>query len=79
MMMLAAGGGIGLYVEGMLFPLAGSHSASITWMITAGAVAPIAIAFWIPETAIRELEEIAPPRRRRRPHRKRGARQTRGN
>jgi putative MFS transporter len=42
MMTLAAGGGLGLYVEGLLFPLAGSHSASITWMVTAGALAPLA-------------------------------------
>jgi MFS family permease len=62
MMTLAAGAGIGLYFEGLLFGWTGSHSVSITWMITAGAIAPLAIALWIPETAARELEEIAPAR-----------------
>ncbi len=62
MMTLAAGAGIGLYFEGLLFGWTGSHTVSITWMITAGAIAPLAIALWIPETATRELEEIAPPR-----------------
>jgi putative MFS transporter len=60
MMALALGGALGLWVEGMLFPLAGSHAAAITWMAAVAVIAPLVVALWIPETAGRELEEIAP-------------------
>jgi MFS family permease len=60
MIALAAGGTLGLVVEGLLFPIAGSHGAAITWMASAAGLALLVIALSIPETALRELEEIAP-------------------
>jgi putative MFS transporter len=60
MIALAAGGALGLLVEGLLYPLAGSHAGTITWMAPASAVAVLVVALSIPETAVRELEEIAP-------------------
>jgi MFS family permease len=60
MMALTAGGVLGLWSEGLLFPLAGSHAAAITWMLAGGVLPPLIIYLWIPETAARELEEISP-------------------
>jgi putative MFS transporter len=54
------GGALGLVTEGFLFEATGSHAAAITWMLTAIAVAALAVARWLPETARRPLEEIAP-------------------
>jgi hypothetical protein len=53
-------GVLGLRTEGLLFPLVGSHAEAILWMLPIAALTPIVIAFAIPETAARELEEIAP-------------------
>ena len=57
-----AGGVLGLVVEGQLFPLFGSHAAAITWMLAGAWIAPLVVLAFIPETAGRELEEIAPGR-----------------
>jgi putative MFS transporter len=60
MMALTVGAAIGLSVEGILYPRAGSHTAAITWMLGVALVAPLIIFSYIPETAARELEEISP-------------------
>jgi MFS family permease len=58
-----AGGALGLVlVEGQLFPLFGSHAAAVTWMLAGAWIAPLVVLLLIPETARRELEEIAPGR-----------------
>jgi putative MFS transporter len=58
-----AGGVLGLVVvEGRLFALLGSHAAAVTWMLAGAWIAPLVVLFMIPETAGRELEEIAPGR-----------------
>jgi MFS family permease len=56
------GGIAGLALEGTLYTLTGSHSAAITWMASALVIPPIVIALFLPETATRELEDIAPER-----------------
>ena len=53
-------GSAGLWLEGWLFPLAGSHAAAITWMLGVAWIAPVVILWLLPETARRELEEISP-------------------
>jgi hypothetical protein len=52
------GAAIGLAAEGVLFTATGSHAAAIAWMVVPLAVVPVALAR-VPETARRELEEIA--------------------
>ena len=54
------GGVLGLSIEGSLYTMAGSHAAAITWMTPALVIPPLVVAFLLPETASRELEEIAP-------------------
>jgi putative MFS transporter len=66
MMALTTGGALGLWVEGVLYSTAGSHTTAITWMLPAAAVAPLIILLCIPETAARELEDISPVRHRHR-------------
>lgn len=56
------GGIAGLAIEGTLYTWTGSHAAAITWMASALVIPPLVIAFFLPETATRELEEIAPER-----------------
>jgi hypothetical protein len=56
------GGIAGLAIEGTLYTLTGSHSQAITWMGLALVIPPIVIALLLPETATRELEDIAPER-----------------
>ncbi len=53
-------GSAGLWIEGALFPLAGGHAEAITWMLGLTWIAPLVVALLLPETARRELEEIAP-------------------
>jgi putative MFS transporter len=53
------GAALGLALEGPLFAMAGGHGAAISWMLVPLVLAPIALAV-LPETARRELEEIAP-------------------
>jgi putative MFS transporter len=54
-------GSLGLVLESWLFPLAGSHAQAITWMLAFAWIAPLVVLLLLPETARRELEEIAPP------------------
>ena len=55
-----SGGSAGLWLESQLFPLAGSHALAITWLLGLAWIAPLVVLFFLPETARRELEEIAP-------------------
>jgi putative MFS transporter len=54
------GAALGLWVEGLLYPIVGSHAAAITWMLVLTPIAPLIVAFFLPETANQELEDIAP-------------------
>ncbi len=54
-------GSTGLWLEGWIYPMAGSHAAAITWMLGLAWIAPVVILLLLPETAGRELEEISPP------------------
>ena len=54
------GGSAGLWLASLLFPFAGSHAAAITWLLALAWIAPLVVLFLLPETARRELEEIAP-------------------
>jgi putative MFS transporter len=56
------GAALGLWVEGQLYGVVGSHAAAITLMLVVVPIAPLIIALTLPETAARELEEIAPER-----------------
>jgi predicted MFS family arabinose efflux permease len=56
------GGIAGLAIEGTLYTWTGSHSEAITWMALALIIPPIVVTLLLPETASRELEEIAPER-----------------
>jgi putative MFS transporter len=51
---------LGLFFEGYLFTLAGSHAGAITWMLASSVVTLAVVGLWLPETARRPLEEIAP-------------------
>jgi len=42
--------------------VAGSHAAAVTLMLAGAWIAPLAVLCLIPETARRELEQIAPGR-----------------
>jgi putative MFS transporter len=53
-------GSAGLWIEASLYPLAGSHATAITWLLVIAWIAPLVVALLLPETARRELEEIAP-------------------
>lgn len=52
----------GLAIEGTLYQLTGSHAAAITWMTPVLVLPPLAVAFFFPETAGRELESVSPER-----------------
>lgn len=54
------GGATGLLAEGWLYGQLGSHAAAITAMLVLLPLAPLMVALFLPETANRELEEIAP-------------------
>jgi putative MFS transporter len=56
------GGVAGLALEGRLYALLGSHAAAITATLPILLVPLLVIALALPETAARELEEIAPER-----------------
>ena len=43
----------------LLYGATGSHAVSITWLLLVTPISPIILLF-VPETARRELEEIAP-------------------
>lgn len=53
------GATLGLAILSLLYVVTGSHSASISWVLLLTPLSPLIILF-IPETAGRELEEIAP-------------------
>jgi putative MFS transporter len=55
------GASSGLWILSLLYGATGSHGASMTWMLLATPISPIVLLF-LPETARRELEEIAPDR-----------------
>jgi hypothetical protein len=52
------GATLGLALEGVLYTFTGSHGAAISWMLLPLVLVPFAVAL-LPETAKRELEEIA--------------------
>ena len=56
------GGALGLWLEGSLFAVTGSHSEAITLMLAAVLVSPLLVALFLPESARLELEEISPER-----------------
>jgi putative MFS transporter len=56
------GGVAGLALEGTLYEMAGSHAAAITWMTPVLVLPPLVVAWMLPETAQRELEEVSPER-----------------
>ncbi len=56
------GGVWGLALEGTLYQLTGSHSAAISMMIPVMLIPPFVVFAFLPETATRELEDIAPER-----------------
>ena len=60
--MATLGAAAGLWAEGKLYVLTGSHAAAITCMLIVAPIAPFIIALCLPETASRELEEISPER-----------------
>jgi putative MFS transporter len=53
------GGALGLFFEGVLFNLTGSHARAICYLTVFWIIAP-AIMWFFPETSGRELEEISP-------------------
>ena len=54
------GSSLGLWVLGLLYAVTGSHAISNTWILVLTPIAPLVAVFSVPETAARELEEIAP-------------------
>jgi putative MFS transporter len=60
MMALAAGGALGLWMEGAVYAAAGSHAAAIVWLALAAAPVALFALLALPETAGRELEDISP-------------------
>jgi MFS family permease len=54
------GGSLGLWLEAQLFPIAGSHAAAISWLLGLAWIGPLIVLAFLPETARRELEDIAP-------------------
>jgi len=55
-------GSLGLWLESVLYPIAGSHALALTWMLPALALPLVVVTLRVPETALRELEQIAPER-----------------
>ncbi|MBW2272138.1 MAG: MFS transporter [Deltaproteobacteria bacterium] len=54
------GASLGLWIVSLLYVATGSHAVSITWVLLLAPISPLVILFLVPETARRELEEIAP-------------------
>lgn len=54
------GGMIGLMAESWLYNLAGSHPTAILWLLLVAPLSVIPVLFFLPETARRKLEDIAP-------------------
>jgi putative MFS transporter len=59
---VAVAGALGLWAEGWLYGAAGSHAGAILRMIPIAWLSVLVIIAALPETATRELEEIAPER-----------------
>jgi putative MFS transporter len=53
------GGAIGLFLEGVLYNLTGSHATAICYLTIFWMISPVIMLFF-PETSGRELEEISP-------------------
>jgi MFS family permease len=53
------GGALGLYFEGVLYNLTGSHARAVCYLTVFWIIAPM-IMWFLPETSGRELEEISP-------------------
>jgi putative MFS transporter len=49
----------GLWIEGSLFQITGSHGSAITWMLLSTLVTLVVVRVGLPETAGRSLEEIS--------------------
>jgi putative MFS transporter len=54
------GGSLGLALESMLYGVTGSHWSAISLLLGVALVAPLTVAFALPETAGKSLEEISP-------------------
>jgi putative MFS transporter len=54
------GSSLGLWIVGLLYAVTGSHASSNTWMLVLAPISPLVVLLSLPETAARELEEIAP-------------------
>jgi hypothetical protein len=52
----------GLYLEGPLYELTGSHAGAITLMLPVLVIPAFVVMAFLPETATRELEDISPER-----------------
>ena len=61
-MVAAAGGVIGLWAHGRLFDLIGDQWTAVSALAVLGLLAPLTLAFTLPETNRRALEEISPER-----------------
>jgi MFS family permease len=55
-----AGGALGLFFEGILYGVTGSHWIAIRYLTVFWMLSPIIVFTFFPETAGRELEEISP-------------------
>ena len=53
------GASLGLWLVSLLYDVTGSHAASNSWLLVLTPIAPLMIVLFLPETAGRELEEIA--------------------
>lgn len=56
------GGALSLVTESLLFGILGSHGSALSLMVLGALAAPFLIAWLLPETAGRALEEISPER-----------------
>lgn len=61
-MVAAAGGVVGLWAHGQLFDLIGDQWRAVSALAMLGLLAPFILAFTLPETNRRKLEEISPER-----------------
>ena len=61
-MVAAAGGVVGLWAHGRLFDLIGDQWTAVSVLAALGLLAPFILAFTLPETNRRALEEISPER-----------------
>lgn len=50
---------LGLWLEGSLYELVGSHASAVTWMLVPALASPLLVFLFLPETAGRPLEDIS--------------------